>query len=168
MDVIYNLAEKLGLFLQGKNSYIVTAESCTGGLLAASITAVPGSSAYFERGFVVYNNIAKQEDLGVRIDTLEKYGAVSEQVAKEMVLGGLERSRAQISVAITGLAGPTGATKDKPVGMVCLALASRSTLLPTATTMYFSGDRKSIRQQAVIAALESLLKYLGVDVDYSR
>jgi len=168
MDVIYNLAEKLGGFLRGKNSYIVTAESCTGGLLAASITAISGSSEYFERGFVVYNNLAKQEDLGVKVDTLEKYGAVSEQVAKEMALGGLERSRAQISIAITGLAGPMGATKDKPVGMVCLALASRATLLPTITTMYFSGDRNSIRQQAVIAALESLLKYLGADVNCSR
>ena len=113
---LYNLAKSLGLILKERKLVIVTAESCTGGLLAASITDVPGSSAYFERGFVVYSDIAKQEDLGVKVETLEKFGAVSEQVAEEMVDGALRRSHATVGVAVTGIAGPTGDSKNKPIG----------------------------------------------------
>ena len=152
---LYNLANSVGLILKERQLVIVTAESCTGGLLAASITDVPGSSAYFERGFVVYSDIAKQEDLGVKVETLEKFGAVSEQVTEEMVDGALRRSHATVGVAVTGIAGPTGDSKNKPIGTVCFALAGLE--LPIkAVTMRFDGDRRSIRMQAVKFALKTL------------
>ena len=152
---LYNLANRVGLVLKERKLVIVTAESCTGGLLAASITDVPGSSAYFERGFVVYSDIAKQEDLGVKVETLEKFGAVSEQVAEEMVDGALRRSHATVGVAVTGIAGPTGDSKNKPIGTICFAIAGLE--LPIkAVTMRFDGDRRSIRMQAVKFALKTL------------
>ena len=117
----YELAKQMGVLLRKKKLHIVVAESCTGGLLSASITDVPGSSLYFEQGFTVYSNAAKKSSLGVKSQTLEKFGAVSEETAKEMALGALEHSHAEISVAITGIAGPTGSTKRKPVGMVSFA-----------------------------------------------
>jgi nicotinamide-nucleotide amidase len=153
---IYSFAKKLGLILKKKKLFVVTAESCTGGLLATSITDVPGSSAYFERGFVVYSNAAKKESLGVSSQTIKKIGAVSEMVAMEMAEGALKNSHAQIGIAITGIAGPTGGSKSKPKGMVCFALAYKE-VPPKAVTTYFKGSRREVREQAVLFALRWLL-----------
>jgi nicotinamide-nucleotide amidase len=154
---LYNLAKRAGSILKEKNLFIVTAESCTGGLLAATLTDVPGSSGCFERGFVTYSNEAKQEDLGVKIETLEEFGAVSEQVAKEMAEGALRNSHAQIGVAVTGIAGPDGGSEDKPVGTVCIAWARLGELTKT-TRLHFDGDRDSIKKKTVGCVLEELLK----------
>lgn len=154
----YDLAKSLGLALKKKKLLIVTAESCTGGLLAASITDVPGSSAYFERGFVVYSNVAKQEELGVSGQTLEQFGAVSESVAKEMAEGALKHSHAQVGIAITGVAGPA-VDPEKSIGMVCFALVCLE--LPVKTvTIHFDGNRQAVREQAVDFALTILLENL--------
>lgn len=137
--------------------YISTAESCTGGLVAAAFTAQSGSSAWFERGYVTYSNSAKQEDLGVLSETLERYGAVSEQVAMEMAKGALEMSaQADIALATTGIAGPTGAIPGKPVGMVCFGFARRTEkgIVAHASTQLFNGDRDQVREQAVLYAIE--------------
>ncbi|EKE00792.1 MAG: hypothetical protein ACD_21C00272G0003 [uncultured bacterium] len=153
---LYDLAKKIGSILKEKKQFIATAESCTGGLLAKTLTDVPGSSAYFDRGFITYSNAAKQEDLGVKLKTLEEFGAVSEETAKEMAEGALKNNHTQIGVAITGIAGPDGGTKDKPVGSVCVAWAHAG--LPTKTAkVHFDGDRASIRTQAVKWALEGLM-----------
>src|ERR1044071_2438396 len=113
-----DLARELGARLKGGNETLATAESCTGGWAAQVVTSVAGSSAWFERGFVTYSNEAKQELLGVRAETLRAHGAVSEETAREMARGALERSRATVSVSITGVAGPAGRTPEKPVGTV--------------------------------------------------
>ncbi len=135
---------------------LATAESCTGGGLAEVVTSIPGSSAWFERGFVTYSNDAKSEMLGVSAETLRRFGAVSEQCAREMAEGALRHSRADIGVAITGIAGPEGGSADKPVGTVWIAWAGRDR--PTVVVLKnFGGDRRAIRAQAVEAALEGLL-----------
>lgn len=142
------LAKNVGVVLKKNKLFIVTAESCTGGMLAAALTAIPGSSAYFERGFVTYSNIAKQEILGVDSQILIKFGAVSEPVAQAMAEGALQSNHAQVSVAITGVAGPDGGSKNKPVGTVCFAwIVSKRP--PKTATKYFLGDRDSVRKQAV-------------------
>jgi len=138
---------------------LATAESCTGGWVAQAVTAISGSSEWFERGFVTYADAAKQEMLGVSADTLARYGAVSEQTAREMAAGALARSRAQLAVAITGIAGPTGGSPEKPVGTVCFAW-SRDNATPRAQTRRFEGDRESVRRQSVIAALEGIMALL--------
>jgi len=132
-----------------------TAESCTGGLIAACLTAVPGSSDVVERGFVTYSNEAKQELLGVPAGLLSTHGAVSEPVARAMAEGALRHSRAQVAVAVTGIAGPGGGTPDKPVGLVYLATATafRPT---TAERAVFPGDRDAIREASARRALELL------------
>ena len=152
----YKLSKQVGVILRKKKLHIVVAESCTGGLLSASITDVPGSSLYFEKGFVVYSNVAKKESLGVKEQTLRKFGAVSEETAKEMALGALKRSHAEISVAITGIAGPAGGTKRKPVGMVCFAFvfAISGKRRVETITAYFKGNRQGIREQAIEFALQ--------------
>jgi len=123
------------------------------------MTAIAGSSAWFDRGFVTYSNEAKQELLGVRAQTLEQSGAVSEMTAREMVSGALQQSRATVAVAITGVAGPGGGSPDKPVGTVCFAWACRGG--PTeALTRRFDGDREAVRRQSVILALEGLIALL--------
>ena len=138
---------------------LVTAESCTGGWVGQAVTAVSGSSAWYERGYITYSNTAKCEMLGVQQATLDQYGAVSSQTAQEMAIGALNRSHAQISVAITGIAGPDGGTATKPVGMVCFAWAARDGLVQQETH-YFSGDREAIRRQAVATALQGILRIL--------
>lgn len=153
------LAVRLGTLLGKRGIMLATAESCTGGWVAQIITAVPGSSAWFERGFVSYTNNAKQEMLGVRTATLEACGAVSEVAAREMAEGALLYSRAQLSLAITGIAGPAGGTPDKPVGSVCLAWAGLG-LETLSQSRYFSGERADIRRLAVIAALRGLEDFL--------
>jgi len=150
------LAKRLGQRLQAQGEKLVTAESCTGGWVAQVVTSVAGSSDWFERGFVTYSNDAKQELLGVRPSTLETHGAVSEQTAREMAQGALARSKGSIALAVTGVAGPGGGSREKPVGMVCFAWVYGKDL--ESETRRFSGDRESVRRQSVIHALEGVLK----------
>ena len=152
------LAQKLGARLKGAGAKLVTAESCTGGWAAQVVTSVAGSSAWFECGFVTYSNQAKRELLGVREDTLQKHGAVSEQTAREMAQGALSRGRGTVALAVTGVAGPGGGSAGKPVGMVCFAWASGRSV--RSETRQFSGDRESVRRQSVIRALEGVLQHL--------
>lgn len=152
------LARKIGEALKARGLTLATAESCTGGWAAMALTAIPGSSDWFERGYVTYSNAAKREDLGVAEETLRRHGAVSEEVAREMAAGALERARAQVALAITGVAGPSGGTKDKPVGLVCFAWALGSKI--TSQTRRFAGDRESVRRQSVLHALEGVLELL--------
>ena len=134
---------------------IATAESCTGGLIAGRITDVAGSSDVLERGFVTYSNESKTELLGVPTALLDKHGAVSAQVARAMAEGALAHARADVAVAVTGIAGPGGATPGKPVGLVYLALARRGT--ETAVERkHFPGDRAAVREATVLRALELL------------
>lgn len=153
-----DLARSIGEALKARGLKLATAESCTGGWAAMALTAIPGSSDWFERGYVTYSNAAKREDLGVAEETLRRHGAVSEEVAREMAAGALERARAQVALAITGVAGPTGGTKDKPVGLVCFAWAHGSKM--TSQTRRFDGDRESVRRQSVLHALERVLELL--------
>lgn len=142
--------------LRARGLKIATAESCTGGLIAAACTAVAGSSDWFERGFVTYSNEAKTELLGVDAALIAAHGAVSEEVARAMAEGALGHSRAQLSVAVTGIAGPGGATKGKPVGMVWLALAQRGSAT-RGELLQLGGDRAAVREQTVQHALARLL-----------
>ena len=153
------LAKALGERLMAAGAVLVTAESCTGGWAAQVVTSVPGSSAWFERGFVTYSNAAKQECLGVRAETLARYGAVSEETAREMALGALQRSQGSIALAVTGVAGPGGGSPGKPVGTVCFAWA-RTTGLLRSEQIRFSGDRESVRRQSVMRALQGILEAL--------
>ncbi|MFL6563319.1 MAG: CinA family protein [Burkholderiales bacterium] len=152
------LAKRLGARLKGANEMLATAESCTGGWAAQVVTSVSGSSAWFERGFVTYSNAAKQELLGVRAETLRAHGAVSEETAREMARGALERSQGTIAVSITGVAGPGGGTAEKPVGTVCFAWARAGEV--RAELHRFAGDREAIRRQSVIVALEGVMRAL--------
>jgi len=159
-DELAALAARVGAELQAQGAMLATAESCTGGWVAQAITDVAGSSTWFERGFVTYSDAAKQEMLGVRSATLAAHGAVSEHTAREMASGALARSRAQVALAITGIAGPGGGTPDKPVGMVCFAWAAKDGAA-SAVTRQFTGDRESVRRQSVVAALQGVLRLLG-------
>jgi len=156
------LAERVGAALRRRGVVLATAESCTGGWLAQAITSVAGSSEWFDRGYVTYSNGAKGEMLGVRDETLRKHGAVSEETAREMAAGALARSRAGIAVAITGVAGPSGGTAEKPVGTVCFAWA-RSDGTPQTETRRFAGDREGVRRQSVVVALAGLLRRLEAE-----
>lgn len=156
---LFALATDLGRVALAKRAMIAIAESCTGGLVAGAITAVAGSSEWFERGFVTYSNAAKIEQLGVPGEAIERFGAVSEEVALAMVIGALRASRAQWAAAVTGIAGPTGGSPEKPVGTVCFAWAGPSGeggerhLLP--------GDRAAIRHESVRIALRGLIDRLA-------
>lgn len=156
-----SLAEQVGKLLQTKKLMLATAESCTGGQVAETITTIAGSSAWFERGFVTYSNIAKQEMLGISANTLAIHGAVSEQTAREMAEGALKYSHADVSLSITGIAGPDGGTPDKPVGTVWFGWAGK-TLVTHTKSQLFKGDRQSVRKQASIFVLQILLEYLSV------
>jgi nicotinamide-nucleotide amidase len=156
-QALFDLASRAGLALKARGWMLVTAESCTGGWVSECVTMVPGSSEWFERGFVTYTNVAKREMLGVRSQTLDTYGAVSEQTVREMVVGALASSHGQVAVAVSGVAGPAGGTPQKPVGMVCLAWATRASEA-TVTTRQFGGDREAVRRQSVIVALEGVLE----------
>ncbi len=146
--------------LAQRGMMLAAAESCTGGWLAKVCTDLPGSSSWFERGFVTYTNEAKQEMLDVSGETLQAHGAVSEATVAQMAGGALARSRAQIAVAISGIAGPGGATAEKPLGTVCFgwALEGGET---TTERQCFDGDREAVRAQAVLHALNGLLERLG-------
>jgi nicotinamide-nucleotide amidase len=153
------LAAELGEKLRARGWMLATAESCTGGWVGQVITAQPGSSHWYERGFITYANIAKQEMLGVSAETLETYGAVSEETASAMAAGALKHSHAQATLAISGIAGPGGGTPQKPVGLVCYgwALADGTRL---SSTCRLDGDREEIRSRAVAAALRGLIDLL--------
>jgi len=139
------------------NLTLATAESCTGGLIAAALTAIPGSSAWVERGFVTYANEAKAEMLGVPMQMIERFGAVSEPVARAMAEGALAHSRAKVSVSVTGIAGPGGGSADKPVGTVHIAAARQGQ--PTLHRYcLFTGDRDAVRQDSAIAAMRLLIE----------
>jgi nicotinamide-nucleotide amidase len=152
------LAAQLGDALQQRQLMMATAESCTGGWVAKVMTDVPGSSHWFERGFVTYTNRSKQEMLGVSAQTLEQHGAVSEETVVEMANGALAHSQAQVAVAISGIAGPGGGSEAKPVGTVCLAWAGLHR--GRSQTSHFEGDREAIRRQAVTTALQGMRDYL--------
>jgi nicotinamide-nucleotide amidase len=150
------LARKVGRRLKKAGAKLATAESCTGGWVSQAVTAISGSSEWFERGFVTYSNAAKQELLGVRKKTIHLYGAVSEETAREMAKGALKKSRATIAVAVTGVAGPTGGTPGKPVGTVCFSWATKKAL--RSETRRFRGNRESVRRQSVVHALKGVLE----------
>ena|SRR3990167_1678573 len=147
------LAEQLGHALKKRHWKLVTAESCTGGGMAYWLTAIPGSSEWFDRGFVTYSNAAKIEQLSVSAETIDQFGAVSEATVRAMAEGALKHSQAQLSVAITGMAGPDGGTTQKPVGTVWFAWASAA-FATQSQLVTFSGDRETIRQRAIAFALE--------------
>ena len=158
-SVLYRLAKRVGAELKRRNLMLATAESCTGGWIAEAITMVPGSSAWFERGFVTYTYISKREMLGVKQSTLGRHGAVAEEVVREMAAGAIARSHAQVAVAVSGVAGPSGGTPGKPVGTVCLAWCFKNRK-PRSETRHFSGDREAVRRQSVERALRGVLACL--------
>jgi nicotinamide-nucleotide amidase len=150
------LAAAVGARLAARRMLLATAESCTGGWVAEAVTAIAGSSAWFDRGFVTYSNAAKESMLGVAGATLAAHGAVSVEVAREMAAGALAHSQAQVAVSITGVAGPGGGTPAKPVGMVCIGWALAGGLV-LARVHRFAGDRAEVRRQSVVSALEGVL-----------
>lgn len=150
------LSEVLLDMCSGKSLTIATVESCTGGMLAACLTAVPDSSAVFERGFVTYSNAAKSELAGVEPALIEQYGAVSAVVAEAMARGTLERTPVDLTAALTGVAGPGGGTTKKPVGLVYIAVANRDGSVEVRET-HFPGDRAAVRTASVQVALEMLM-----------
>lgn len=163
------LTEQLAVVLQQHGWMLATAESCTGGMIAASCTDLSGSSHWFERGFVTYSNEAKHEMLGVDSALIAEHGAVSKAVAQAMTLGAMRRSHAQVTLAVTGVAGPTGGSADKPVGTVWFAWATPSDTGPTlgaetawvkTELMHFAGDRAAVREAAAHHALKTLLDLL--------
>ena len=160
MNSLYNLAAQLGKTLEQQGRILTTAESCTGGWIAKVITDVPGSSGWFEYGFVTYSNKAKEELLSVAPATLEQHGAVSAKTVTEMAQGALKRSRADLAVAVSGVAGPDGGSPDKPVGTVWLAWAVKNGSVRTHRQI-FPGDRDAVRRQTVTMALEGLLDVLN-------
>ena len=157
-NLVQQLAIRVGNRLREERLLLVTAESCTGGMVASAITDISGSSAWFERGFVTYSNQAKTEMIGVRAELIDKHGAVSELVARAMAEGALRNSRAQLSLAITGIAGPGGGTAEKPVGTVVLAWANR--IHTVCQTLKLKGDRRQIRLQSAEHALRGVLTLL--------
>jgi nicotinamide-nucleotide amidase len=159
-DTLSRLATLVGTRLKAAGETLATAESCTGGWVAQSVTAIAGSSEWFERGFVTYTNTAKQEMLGVSPDTLARHGSVSEQTAGEMASGALEHSHAGFALSITGVAGPTGGSRAKPVGTVCFGWARRADGAVRVETRRFEGDRKAVRRQSVIHALQGVIEWL--------
>lgn len=149
------LSARVGQWLEQRGWMLATAESCTGGWVAATVTATAGSSGWFDRGFVTYSNAAKHDTLGVRTETLSHHGAVSEAVVAEMAAGALARSQADVALAVSGVAGPGGGSPAKPVGMVCIAWARRGAV-PVTSTQHFEGDRDAVRRASVVHALEGL------------
>jgi nicotinamide-nucleotide amidase len=147
---------QLGEALRARGAMLATAESCTGGLIAAACTSVAGSSDWFERGFVTYSNAAKTEMLGVDAALIAAHGAVSAEVASAMAEGALVHSHASLAVAVTGIAGPSGATPGKPVGTVWFALARRGAATQ-AELLHLAGDRTQVREQTLVLALQRLL-----------
>ena len=158
-DEWLKLAAHIGQVCIAERRVIAGAESCTGGLIAAACTDLAGSSQWFERGFVTYSNAAKTQMLGVDSALIETHGAVSEQVARAMAFGAIRHSAAQLSMAVTGIAGPTGGSAQKPVGTVWFGFSVLGSL--HSEMQCFTGDRAAIRQQTVCHALAKLLELLG-------
>lgn len=150
------LIKEIASHLKSAQWQLVTAESCTGGLIASAITEIPGSSVWFERGFVTYSNLAKQEMLSVPYELLEQFGAVSEEVASAMATGALQHSAGQIALSVTGIAGPDGGSIDKPVGTVCFGWVTRDSS-PLTLKKQFGGSRHDIRMAACKEALQGIL-----------
>lgn len=161
MELQQRLSEQVGELLLARRQVLVTAESCTGGGVAAAVTDIAGSSAWFDRAFVTYSNEAKQEMIGVRAETLAEHGAVSEPVVIEMAQGALAHSNGTIAVSISGIAGPGGGSEEKPVGMVCFAWADKQGW-QQVETQFFAGDRQTVRQLAVQHALAGVANHLSV------
>jgi nicotinamide-nucleotide amidase len=157
---VLNRAAELLAACRAANETVVTAESCTGGLVAATLTAIPGSSDVFERGFVTYSNTAKSEMLGVPFWLIERHGAVSEDVARAMAGGALTHSRARLAVAVTGIAGPDGGTPEKPVGLVYFAAGRRDSMIASESVLFGDLGRAEIRRRCVERALSLLLSLL--------
>jgi nicotinamide-nucleotide amidase len=155
--MVEQLVSRLAQACLARNEKIACVESCTGGMVAAACTDLAGSSGWFDRGWVTYSNAAKIQCVGVHEATLAEHGAVSEATAKEMAVGGVVQSSASVCVAITGVAGPSGGSVEKPVGMVCFAVARRGRGV-SAHTQYFPGDRAVVRYAAVEHALGLLLE----------
>lgn len=162
-----SLAQKVITGFAAAQKKIVTAESCTGGLIAAALTSVSGSSDVLERGFVSYSNDAKFEVLGVMPEVLAEFGAVSAEVAEAMAVGALEFSRADVAVSITGIAGPTGGTPSKPVGLVFIGIATRDGVIFHIQNN-FTGNRDSVRAQAVREALTMLATHISQSSELDR
>ena len=158
-STIAALVADLASLLLKKRWLLATAESCTGGMIAAACTDLAGSSAWFERGFVTYSNAAKIDLLGVNADVIAQHGAVSEPVARAMAQGALAKSRAQVAVSVTGVAGPTGGSAAKPVGTVWFGFAISSGV--ATETRLFTGDRAAVREATVLHALQRLIAIVG-------
>ena len=158
-DELLALGQRLATVLKARSQMLATAESCTGGLIAGACTDLSGSSDWFERGFVTYSNEAKTELLGVDAALIAGHGAVSEVVARAMAFGAVRHSRATVSVAVTGVAGPTGGSADKPVGTVWFGFMVDGVL--TSETRRFDGDRAAVRAATVRHALARLIELLG-------
>ena len=162
MDDITELAAELGRRLQLLNAHITTAESCTGGGIAEAITRIPGSSAWFEAGFVTYSNRQKTQQLGVPGELFEKVGAVSREVVEAMVRGSQRQSLARFAVAVSGVAGPDGGSPTKPVGTVWLAWGVGEAVF--SEQRFFPGNRDEVRRQTVKAALDGLLQHATAEI----
>ncbi len=154
------LSEQIVRISNEKNIVLSLAESCTGGLVAGAITEISGASEILDRCAVTYSNLAKMQMLDVKLETLEKFGAVSEECAKEMAFGILNKSSADFSIAVTGIAGPNGGSAEKPVGLVFIGFAEKFTGKNKSCRFNFSGNRSEIRLQAVEGALNIILDYL--------
>jgi nicotinamide-nucleotide amidase len=153
---LHEITQELARVLIKNNWHLSTAESCTGGMVAASITELAGSSEWFERGYVTYSNQSKSEDIDVSQNLIEQHGAVSDQVARAMALGAKQNSGSDLSLSITGIAGPTGGSPEKPIGTVCFAWALANDQI-VSETKHFEGNRQQIRQQACDFSLRKLL-----------
>ena len=154
-DVI-NLTRVLGEKFLMQNIILTTVESCTGGLLAAQLTNIPGSSSWFDRGFITYSNQSKVDCVKVKKVTIDRYGAVSQQTANEMALGAINNSQGNLGLSITGIAGPSGGSKMKPVGTVFFAIAKKENVI-FEYEAFFDGNRVDIREKALLFALNQLL-----------
>jgi len=154
------LAAELGRRLLARGWRVAAAESCTGGLVAGAITAIAGSSDWFERGFITYSNAAKREMLGVPAELIDRHGAVSEPVAAAMAAGAVASGAADCALSVTGVAGPGGGTATKPVGMVCFGWIARGSQ-PRTATLHLPGDRAAVRDASVEASLAGLLELIG-------
>ena len=153
---LHEITQELARMLIKNHWYLSTAESCTGGMVAASITELAGSSEWFERGYVTYSNQSKSEDIDVSQNLIEQYGAVSDQVARAMALGAKQNSGSDLSLSITGIAGPTGGSPEKPIGTVCFAWILANDQI-VSETKHFEGNRQQIRKQACDFSLRKLL-----------
>ena len=153
---IINLTQALGEKLLKQNIILTTAESCTGGLLAAQLTNIPGSSNWFDRGFITYSNQSKIDCVNVKKNTINKHGVVSQQTANEMATGSIDNSQGNLGLSITGIAGPSGGSKLKPVGTIFFAIAKKQNVI-FEHQAFFDGNRVDIREKALLFALNQLL-----------